>query len=327
MSTFTGDTIYLSAHSGSTGHELWAHRPSSINYQTNTGGSVTTWAINPSLPSGISFGSNNGTIYGTPTELWPQTAYKVWANNSGGSSVAYFNITVVDEVPTFSYSPDDITLTNNTASSDFPLAPTLTGAGAITSWEINASLPSGVSFGSNNGTIYGTPTELWTQTAYMVWANNSGGSSIAYLNITVVDQLPSISYSPDELILTNNTVSSDLPLAPILTGAGVITSWEINASLPSGVSFGSNNGTIYGTPTEIWPQTAYMVWANNSGGSSTTTITIVVNDVAPSNLVYSVENMSLIKNQAMTPNTATVNGAITSWEISCLLYTSPSPRD
>ena len=82
MSTFTGDTIYLSAHSGSTGHELWAHRPSSINYQTNTGGSVTTWGINASLPSGVYFGTNNGTIYGTSTEMWTQTAYKVWANNS-----------------------------------------------------------------------------------------------------------------------------------------------------------------------------------------------------------------------------------------------------
>ena len=125
-------------------------------------GDITSWEINASLPTGLTFGSNNGTIYGTATELWTQTSYTIWANNSGGSSVAYFNITVVDEVPTFSYSPDDITLTNNTASSDFPLAPTITGAGVITSWEINASLPSGVSFGSNNGTIYGTPT-AWRQ--------------------------------------------------------------------------------------------------------------------------------------------------------------------
>ena len=255
-------------------------------------GDITSWEINASLPTGLTFGSNNGTIYGTATELWTQTSYTIWANNSGGSSVAYFNITVVDEVPTFSYSPDDITLTNNTASSDFPLAPTLTGAGVITSWEINASLPSGVSFGSNNGTIYGTPTELWTQTAYLVWGNNSGGSTVAYLNITVVDQLPSISYSPDELILTNNTVSSDLPLAPTLTGAGEITSWEINASLPSGISFGSNNGTIYGTPTELWPQTAYRVWANNSGGSSVAYLNITVTDEIPT-ISYSPENLIL----------------------------------
>jgi len=54
---------------------------------------------NASLPTGLTFGSNNGTIYGTATELWAQTSYTIWANNSGGSSVAYFNITVVDEVP------------------------------------------------------------------------------------------------------------------------------------------------------------------------------------------------------------------------------------
>ena len=160
------------------------------------------------------FGANNGTIYGTPTQLWTQAAYTVWANNSGGSSVAYLNITVVDQLPTIAYSPTDFVLTNNTVSSDLPLVPTLTGPGEITSWAINTSLPGGLSFGTNNGTVWGTPTELWTKTAYLVWANNSGGSSVAYLNITVIDQLPNITYSPADLVLTNNTISTDLPLVP-----------------------------------------------------------------------------------------------------------------
>ena len=153
-------------------------------------------------------------------------------------------------------------------SADLPLAPTITGAGEITSWEINATLPDGLSFGAANGTIWGTPTEFSNTTAYMVWANNSGGSSLAYLNITVVDELPTVAYAPAVLDLTNNTVSADLPLAPTITGAGEITSWEINATLPDGLSLGSNNGTIWGTPTELSSTTAYMVWANNSGGSS-----------------------------------------------------------
>ena len=89
-------TLYL----GNSG--MVAHQPTSINYQTNTGGAVTSWAINASLPSGLSFSTTNGSIYGTPTELWTQTSYMVWANNSGGSNVGYLNITVVDEVPTFS---------------------------------------------------------------------------------------------------------------------------------------------------------------------------------------------------------------------------------
>ena len=73
-----GNAIYFSADDGSTGTMLRAYSPPSINYNTNTGGAVVSWAINASLPSGVSFGTNNGTIYGTPTELWPQTSYMVW---------------------------------------------------------------------------------------------------------------------------------------------------------------------------------------------------------------------------------------------------------
>ena len=135
---------------------MWAHRPSTIDYNTNTGGAVTSWAINASLPSGVSFGTNNGTIYGTPTEMWPQTSYMVWANNSGGSSVAYLNITVVDQLPTsLTYTPENLTIVRDEASTDLPLVPALTGPGEITSWAINGSLPSGLSFGTTNGTIWG----------------------------------------------------------------------------------------------------------------------------------------------------------------------------
>ena len=88
------NTIYFSANDGATGHEFWAHQPSRIDYNTNTGGDVITWALNASLPSGVSFGTNNGTFYGTPTQLWPQKSYMVWANNSGGSRIGYLNITV-----------------------------------------------------------------------------------------------------------------------------------------------------------------------------------------------------------------------------------------
>ena len=281
-------------------------------------GEFTSWAINASLPSGLTFETSNGTIWGTPTELWTQTAYMVWANNSGGSAVAYLNITVVDELPTIAYSPNDLDLTNNTASSDLPLSPTVTGSGEFTSWAINASLPSGLTFEASNGTIWGTPTELWTQTAYTVWANNSGGSSEAYLNITVVDELPTIAYSPNDLDLTNNTASSDLPLSPTVTGSGEFTSWAINASLPSGLTFGTSNGTIWGTPTELWTQTAYTVWANNSGGSSEAYLNITVNDQMPT-LSYSPANLTLYKNTASSdlPLNATLTGPgeITSWTI------------
>ena len=290
--------------------------PSFIN-QANTGGNVTAWAINASLPSGLFFGTNNGTIYGTPTELWPQTSYMVWANNSGGSSMAYINITVIDQLPTIAYSPTDITLTNNTASTDLPLVPTLTGPGEIISWAINASLPAGLTFETSNGTIWGTPTELWNTTAYTVWANNSGGSSVAYLNFTVIDQLPtSVTYTPENLTLTRDEVSTDLPLVPALTGPGDITSWAINASLPTGLSFGTNNGTIWGVPQVNMTTTAYTIWANNTGGSISTIINITVLEPVVI-LDYNPENLTLIRGVQMATLFPSVSGGnVSNWSIS-----------
>ena len=318
-----GDTMYFSASDGSDGRELWAHRPLSIGYNTNTGGAVTSWAINnTSLPTGLTFSTSNGTIYGTPTQLWNRTAYKVWANNSGGSSVGYLNITVVDELPTISYSPENLTLTNNTASSDLPLAPTITGSGEITSWTLNnTNLPTGLSFGSSNGTLYGTATQLWTRTSYKVWANNSGGSVEVFFNLTVNDQVPTgITYSPENVTLTNNTASSDLPLVPSITGSGAITSWTLNnTNLPTGISFGSSNGTLYGTATQLWTRTSYKVWANNSGGSVEVFFNLTVNDQVPSGITYSPENVTLTNNTAssdlpLVPS-ITGSGAITSWTL------------
>ena len=285
-------------------------------------GAITSWELNnTNLPTGISFGSTNGTLYGTATQLWSRTAYMVYANNSGGSVVAYFNLTVNDQVPSgFSYNPENVTLTNNTVSSDLPLVPSITGSGSVTSWELNnTNLPTGISFGSTNGTLYGTATQLWARTSYMVWANNSGGSVVAYFNLTVNDQVPTVSYSATVLILTNNTASSDLPHAPSITGSGEITSWEINATLPSGLTFGTNNGTIYGIPTELWATKSYTIWGNNSGGSTSSSVSITVYDQVPSSIAYNPENLTLVKDIASTdlPLTPAIGGSgiITSWEL------------
>ena len=59
--------------------------------------------------------------------------FTITATNTGGTATAYINITIVDEVPTIAYSPNDLDLTNNTASSDLPLSPTVTGSGEFVS--------------------------------------------------------------------------------------------------------------------------------------------------------------------------------------------------
>ena len=284
-------------------------------------GVITSWAINDSaLPTGVFFGTTNGTFWGTPTQLWPETNYTVWANNSGGSTSATVTISVVDQVPTLAYSPSSVELTNNTANSDFPLAPSLSGPGDVTSWAINDSaLPSGISFGTSNGTFWGVPTQLWPVRTYTVWANNSGGSTSATVTLEVVDQVPVLSYSPDAVDMVNNTAHADMPLEAVLTGPGDIISWAINDSaLPSGVFFGSTNGTFWGTPTELWPETTYTIWANNSGGSTSATVTISVVDQVPV-LSYSPTTIELrnntVHNSMPLEAILTGPGDITSWAV------------
>ena len=52
------------------------------------------------------------------------------------------------------YNPENVTMTKNTASSDLPLVPSITGSGAITSWELNnTNLPTGISLGRTKGTL------------------------------------------------------------------------------------------------------------------------------------------------------------------------------
>ena len=65
--------------------------------------------------------------------------------------------------------------------------------------------------------------------------------------------------------------------------------------------------------------------ASNTGGSSTATVTILVNDAAPSSVTYSPSSFTLTKGVAMTTVTPTASGGTaTSWSISPTLPTGLS---
>ena len=79
--------------SNSTPKNLVTNLGSTISWHpNNTGGSVTHYSISPSLPSGLSFNTSNGTISGIPT-VANTTNYTITAYNAGGSSKVVINIT------------------------------------------------------------------------------------------------------------------------------------------------------------------------------------------------------------------------------------------
>ena len=117
--------------------------------------------------------------------------FTVWANTSGGSASHTVNITILEPSGNLSYSPENITLTRGVAMSN--LHPTYSG-GVVENWSIHPALPEGLNF--SNGIISGTATVNLTTSMYTVYANNSGGSAAATINITVLEPVVDLLYSP-----------------------------------------------------------------------------------------------------------------------------------
>ena len=114
------------------------------------------------------------------------------------------------------------------------------GGGTVTSWDISPSIPNGLSFSSTTGAISGTPSVLQTTAvSYTIWANNSGGSTSTQFNITINDQIASVSYPATVEVSNDRTMTT---VSPTVTG-GAVTSWVIVPSLPAGLNFGSSNGS------------------------------------------------------------------------------------
>ena len=216
----SNDVIHISYYDDTNGDLKYIALDASSN--------IYGYSISPDLPAGLEINMNTGEISGTPTELSTNTTYTITVRNSGGTNTTTITIEVLDQLPGLSYSPENLTLTKNQTSSDLPLNATLTGSGTITSWAISPALPSGLSFGTSNGTIWGTPTSLMTLKTFTIWANNSGGSVNATVNITVNDEAPDLSYSPDWFVLTNNTAMS--PTATPTNSGGAVPSGIIDSN-------------------------------------------------------------------------------------------------
>ena len=128
-----------------------------------SGGVADNWSIEPALPPGLTF--VNGYIIGLATTNLSQTTYTVWANNSGGSASATFNLTV--NQPTFyaRYPTTRVVLdVNETMPTLAPLY--YFGDNQNPTWMINPTLPAGLAF--ENGRISGTPTEPSNETNYTI---------------------------------------------------------------------------------------------------------------------------------------------------------------
>jgi hypothetical protein len=147
-------------------------------------GTVDSYTVSPTFPSGLSLSSSTGAISGTPTAVAAQATYTVTAKNSGGPTTATVQIAVNAAVAAPSnlvYPQTTIAATVGTAiTTDIPST-----TGTVDSYTVSPTLPSGLSLSSSTGAISGTPTAVAASAIYVVTAKNSGGSTTAQVTIAV----------------------------------------------------------------------------------------------------------------------------------------------
>jgi hypothetical protein len=130
---------------------------------TLEGGVPETWSIEPALPAGLVFA--NGYIVGVPLSDLTTTTFTVYANNSGGTAIANFTLTVNQPTYFARYPVTRIVLdVNETLGTLEPLY--YFGANREPLWTISPGLPAGLFF--ENGSLFGTPTEASNLTNYTI---------------------------------------------------------------------------------------------------------------------------------------------------------------
>jgi hypothetical protein len=154
---------------------------------SSTGGAISSYAISPAAPAGLTFNTSTGQLSGTPTSTQSATTYTITATNAAGSATATFTLTVSSAAPAFSLSSVAETRVATTAITGY----TITSTGApITSYSYVGTLPSGLDFSTSTGRITGTPTETRTATTYtIIGASASGETATATYRLRVTGDL------------------------------------------------------------------------------------------------------------------------------------------
>jgi hypothetical protein len=142
-------------------------------------------------------------------------------------------------------------------------------------FEIIPSLPIGVNLDSITGKISGVPTVHTPLTTYTITGTNSGGTTIATINLIVKAIAPNaMSYAPSLVIATNGL--TNISSSPSYTGDS-ITNFSVAPAFPSGISLNTSTGLISGIPFLVSSQTLYTITGSNTGGSTNATFTLTVN--------------------------------------------------
>jgi DNA-binding beta-propeller fold protein YncE len=109
---------------------------------------------------------------------------------------------------------------------------------------------------------------------------------------------PAAVYTKGVAIAADNPTSS----------GGTLTYYSVSPALPAGLSLNSATGVISGTPTAVAAGASYVVTASGSSGNATSSLSITVNDAAPTSLSYAIGSAAYTIGVPITTNDPTNSG-------------------
>jgi hypothetical protein len=233
---------------------------------TASGGYGTlTFSVTPTLPTGLAFDKNNGTISGiasikTANTLYIVTAMDQLSQNSNSS----FYLTSISQ-PLLANN----TTTGNTQIYQYlvmtPITPVkATGGSAPYTYSVSPTLPQYIELNSNNGLVTGNAVTTVANTTYTVTITDSEGvsnSNTFILGVTVPPALIANTVVPSVNVTTSLAVSSVIPVTA--NGGYQPLTYSIGPSLPTGLKLDANTGAITGITTTLSPNTLYTITATD----------------------------------------------------------------
>lgn len=285
--------------------------PSSISAN---GTPILSCTVSPVLPSWASLHPTNCRITGTPDEiLVPSRIYTVTATNAAGTSQPATVVLRVDpSVPTLSYT--GATGTNATFGNPMTVTPTLiqNKGSSIFQCQVTPALPSWATINPSTCVISGTPNSVLPTTSYSVVARNSVGYSLpATVVLRVNPAIPVISYSGSSG--TAGIFNEAMSVAPSLfkNGGMDLNSCTSSPALPAWATLNSKTCVITGTPNQALSPSIFTIYASNSSGSGSATVTLSVDPKVPTLSYGSTIKTGYTGNTlTITPTTLNANGAV-----------------
>ncbi|EJP15825.1 PF07603 family protein [Leptospira interrogans str. FPW2026] len=275
--------------------------------QPSISGSIEQCSSNPTLPTGLVI-SGTCTITGTPTINQPATNYTITASNLSQSKSVTIVITVNANPPAaLNFATPTFTFTAGAMPGFAPIVPNYTGT--ITNCTSDIPLPTGLSLGTTNCSLSGSPSTTQGPTNYTITASNAFGSTSTIITITVNIAPPSaLNYAGSPFVFTQDATIA--AIHPSYTGT--VTACNSDIPLPAGLTLGTTTCVISGTPNTIQPATHYNITASNASGSISFPITITVNLAPPSALSYAGTPFTFTQGATITTATPSVTGTVTS---------------